>query len=62
MNRKSILIVKLGTDDRPATEEDIKDMEESLLRAFKNGVLVTHHAVQFEILNLPIESIDVVSE
>ena len=53
--KDNCLIVKVGTDDRPATENDMKNMEESLSKLFSAmnldfipPVLVTHHAVSFE--------------
>lgn len=50
---KSIIVVKIGTPERPATEEDFADMERQLEEAKRTGCLVTHHAVQFETLYLP---------
>jgi hypothetical protein len=49
------LLVRVGTEDRPASDQDIKDIEEKL-----NGLLsandvnclvfVTHHAVEVEVI------------
>lgn len=54
---KELIIVKLGNDDRPASQEDIDAMAKTLKKAFKKGknVVVTHHAVSFE--TLPIGNI-----
>jgi len=41
-----LLFVKVGSDDRPATPADIKDMEVLVARA----VIVTHHALTTEII------------
>lgn len=52
--KDSILIVRVGTADRPAGIQDINDMIEKLhglLSDFEGcKVLVTHHAVDFELL------------
>lgn len=52
---KKLLIVKVGTDERPAGEKDIKAMQEEIVKLQgKNGslsgydVFVTHHAVEFD--------------
>ena len=49
------LLVKVGSDDRPATDEDIDNVRNSLIDLFnKNGVdclaYVTHHCVEMEIV------------
>lgn len=49
---KELIIVKLGNDDRPASQEDINAMAKTLKKALRKGknVVVTHHAVSFEVL------------
>ena len=56
--KDSCLIVKLGTDNRPASEEDMDDMEKALQGLFSAmqldfnpPVLVTHHALSFETIS-----------
>ncbi len=53
--KDNCFIVKLGSDDRPATEEDMDNFETTLNKLFdlmdldfKPNVLITHHAVSFE--------------
>lgn len=48
-----IILVKVGDKDRPATEEDIKDISQCMDKALKSenprgdiSALVTHHAVE----------------
>lgn len=50
------LLVKVGNNDRPATDQDIEDIEIQLLSLFeKNNInclaFVTHHAVEMEIID-----------
>lgn len=48
-----LLFVKVGSDDRPATPDDIKDMEVLVARALHGidcRVIVTHHALTTEII------------
>jgi hypothetical protein len=49
---KELIIVKLGNEDRPASQEDIDAMAKTLRKALRKGknVVVTHHAVSFEVL------------
>lgn len=49
------LLVKVGSDDRPATESDLTDVQERLSQLFEdNGIdciaFVTHHLVSMEIV------------
>jgi len=49
------LLVKVGTDSRPATGEDIKEIENKLVDLLEENnvnclAFVTHHAVEFEII------------
>lgn len=49
------LLVKVGTNDRPATDEDILDIETKLVSLLEQNnidcvVFVTHHAIEFEII------------
>lgn len=53
---KHILLVKVGSECRPAGEDDIKDIKDSLDAAFsdpskpKTVCIVTHHQVQMELV------------
>jgi len=51
-------IVKIGSEDRPATEKDIEEFEIALTGLFHSmkldfipPVLITHHAVSFETIS-----------
>ena len=49
------LFVKVGDKDRPATDEDLKDIEDKLVTLFdENNInclaFVTHHAVSMELI------------
>jgi hypothetical protein len=49
--KNRLVVVKVGNDDRPAGPKDIKDMKKKIKKALKkNRILVTHHAVEFEII------------
>lgn len=54
---RSLLVVKVGCDDRPASQEDLdqiaEDIKEALSKGDQSVVLVTHHYVQFEQFHLP---------
>lgn len=52
---KKVLVVKIGNDVRPANAEDIKQMQDDLEKVIKgeNDILITHHAVFFEYVELP---------
>lgn len=46
-----IIIVKVGDDDNPASQENLEDVQSNmneLLKGTKLRVLVTHHAIEFE--------------
>jgi hypothetical protein len=45
----SILVVKVGSDERPATESDLKGIQEMLTMAMndKDLTIVTHHCIEF---------------
>ena len=47
---KTLLVVKVGTDDRPASEQDIENVQKSLLQILPKGsfCVVTHHAIDFQ--------------
>lgn len=56
--KNNCFIVKLGSKDRPATEEDINDFEAALSKLFdlmeldfKPNILITHHEVSFETIS-----------
>jgi hypothetical protein len=58
-NRK-LLIVKVGSDERPASTEDIKHTKKLLKKLQKKGrvlrgydLIVTHHAIDFDFLSVP---------
>jgi hypothetical protein len=49
------LLVKVGNENRPANDEDLKDLSEKIDNVLKNNnincaVLVTHHAVDINII------------
>lgn len=49
------LIVKVGTSDIPATDSQIKDVQDKLVNLFETNnincvAFVTHHAVEVEII------------
>jgi len=49
------LLVRVGTDKDPATEPQIKDIEDKLIKLFKDNnvnclTFVTHHAVDVVLL------------
>lgn len=51
-----MLVVKVGNDERPAGPDDIADTVKSITEALKGGVspvLVTHHAISFEVVTVP---------
>jgi hypothetical protein len=57
MKKIGILIVKVGNDDRPASDSDIKNVSDCLEEGFKNlptipFTIVTHHAIDFSIVYL----------
>jgi len=44
-----LIIVKVGTEDRPASEEDINQVEEEIKALnLPCTFLVTHHAIEFK--------------
>lgn len=49
---KELIIVKLGNETRPASQEDIDALAKTIKKAIRKGknVVVTHHAVSFEVL------------
>ena len=51
MNGKSLLVVKVGTDDHPASSEDIENVRQILSKIIVDPgmCLVTHHAIDFEV-------------
>jgi hypothetical protein len=53
--RDKLILVKVGSDDEPATEADLSDignLMSSLLRGTDLNVMVTHHAVKVDIVPL----------
>ena len=45
---RPMCIVKVGNDDRPATEEDIADVAQAINYAKDNDIknVITHHAIE----------------
>jgi len=51
---KRILIVKVGSDERPAGPKDIKQVRKIIKKIIKGwDVIVTHHAIEFDFIKLP---------
>ena len=48
----NILIVKVGSDERPASTQDLVNINEKLSEAANdpNSVFVTHHCIEFCVL------------
>jgi len=53
--KNNFFIVRVGTDDRPATDEDLDSVSDALDHVgealgldFELSVLITHHGVTFE--------------
>lgn len=60
MSKNKLLIVKVGSDERPAGPKDIKYAKKVVKKLQKKGmalrkydVLVTHHAMDFDFLSVP---------
>ena len=51
-NEDELLIVKVGSEERPASDEDIEYIQKLLVKCRESnaGCLVTHHAVSFEVI------------
>jgi hypothetical protein len=55
----NMMVVRVGDKDRPAGVEDILDMQEQIKECLTEGgnpVLITHHAVEFETIQIPCET------
>jgi hypothetical protein len=53
-----LLVAKVGDRERVATTDDISDVHDAIVKALTtDGILVTHHAVQFEVVQVPVASI-----
>jgi hypothetical protein len=55
----NMLVIKVGGKDRPACKEDFKDIARQIEICISNGtnpLLITHHAVQFELVKIPCDS------
>lgn len=59
MSKRRVLIVKVGSDERPAGPKDIKRMAKILKKFRKKAkslrgydILVTHHCADFDFLTL----------
>jgi len=48
----SIVVVRVGTDERPAAQEDIDYIKKEFSNAIKEGesVIFTHHAIDFVVI------------
>jgi len=53
LGKNTLLIAKVGSDSRPATDSDIEDIRQALADLDIPGVngLVTHHDVNFELID-----------
>ncbi len=48
-----LVIVKVGSEDRPASADDIKDMAKHMKKSLagaKCRLLVTHHLIEIEVI------------
>jgi hypothetical protein len=51
---KHLIVVRVGNDDRPASEADIQAVEEAVKQAIaEGGLLVTNHYIDFQIVPIP---------
>ena len=53
---KELLLIKVGNDQRPASDEDIRSTEKDVKRAIRRGapfMMITHHAIEMEVVQLP---------
>ena len=51
---KHLIVVRVGTEDRPASEEDIQAVESAVKKAIsEDGLFVTNHYVDFEVIPIP---------
>ena len=55
-----ILVIKIGTPERPAGPDDIEHMQKCLQDGFSGNVkdnitLVAHHAIEFETVSVPVD-------
>jgi len=53
LKKDEVLIVKVGSDERPASPSDIIIIQGLLEKTYQNQdtCLVTHHAIDFEIIS-----------
>lgn len=51
-NLNTLVLIKVGNDDRPAIDDDIKSVADAIALAIKNNesIVVTHHAIKTEII------------
>ena len=54
---KKITVIRVGNDIHPASQEDIENIKKELDKVRDGGILVTHHAVHFD--NVEIYEMDV---
>ena len=52
LGKDEVLIVKVGSEERPATDDNIKQMCDALAKCVKNRNLsiVTHHVIDFVVV------------
>jgi hypothetical protein len=59
----TLLVVKVGNNDRPAEQTDIDAVAKAVREAIDgDGILVTYHAVQFETVAVPVSFDDLLIE
>lgn len=51
--KKTIVVWRLGTDERPVSDKDIKDFKKNLKKAIKKGRdIITPYAVHIQVIDL----------
>lgn len=58
MQERKFVLVKVGDRERPASGEDILDIQEAIEKAFRSDadpIVVSHHAIEIEIYKLPVD-------
>jgi hypothetical protein len=48
---KELVLITVGTNDRPASPDDVKEAKEEFLKNKDLSVLITHHAYNITIIN-----------
>lgn len=58
---KTLIFVRVGNDHRPASDENVKDVEKHVRDAMiGDGIFVTHHAVDISVVHIPEEDSGIV--